>query len=257
MSLFIERRPYEEITASHERCIANAVSMTCKKQSHNRCIEKLKSRENILLSAIFEQSTVKIISSISNKYIFLLTDRDGILLDITCGSEIHDCNIRPGISFAENVMGTNAISIAILLNKGVCLMPEDHYCDLFKKWYCYARPLSYDEATFGYIDVSTISCDMIDESIVIADLIHDEIVNRFIEYTKTYLLEAKSDIKLRDIELYILHLIAKGETENAIGQTLKMSINTVRYHKKMIFKKLNAHCSAEAIEKAMSLGLLA
>lgn len=53
-----------------------------------------------------------------------------------------------------------------------------------------------------------------------------------------------------------LHWAARGKTNWEIGQILKISENTVRYHMKKSFKRLGANSRARAINRALRLGVI-
>lgn len=55
-------------------------------------------------------------------------------------------------------------------------------------------------------------------------------------------------------EREIVNLAALGKTDNEIAQISSISINTVRYHWKKVFEKLNSYSRIYAIVKAMNLG---
>ena len=57
-------------------------------------------------------------------------------------------------------------------------------------------------------------------------------------------------------ELEILHLIAEGLKNKEIAEQLVISLNTVLYHIKNIYSKLNVHGRAEAVVRAEELNLL-
>lgn len=57
-------------------------------------------------------------------------------------------------------------------------------------------------------------------------------------------------------ELEILHLVAKGHTNNEIGEHLHISSRTVQGHLSKIYSKLNVDTRTEAVTKAASMKLL-
>jgi DNA-binding NarL/FixJ family response regulator len=63
--------------------------------------------------------------------------------------------------------------------------------------------------------------------------------------------------KLTDRELGLLRLVAEGLSNRAIAQELSISENTVKYHMKNIFQKLNAQNRTEAVTVALQNGILA
>ncbi len=65
-----------------------------------------------------------------------------------------------------------------------------------------------------------------------------------------------SSAGLSQREVDVLRLLAAGKTTSLIAQTLFISENTVKTHVRRIFEKLNVHNRAEAVSKALSLGIL-
>jgi LuxR family maltose regulon positive regulatory protein len=57
-------------------------------------------------------------------------------------------------------------------------------------------------------------------------------------------------------ELEVLRLIAKGLSNQEIGQRLFLSLNTVKGHNRIIFDKLQVQSRTEAVARARQLGLL-
>lgn len=62
--------------------------------------------------------------------------------------------------------------------------------------------------------------------------------------------------KLTEREVGLLRLVADGLSNRAIAQELSISENTVKYHMKNIFQKLNAQNRTEAVTLAMQSGIL-
>lgn len=65
-----------------------------------------------------------------------------------------------------------------------------------------------------------------------------------------------SDAGLSDREVDVLRCLADGLTTSQIGDTLFISDNTVKTHVRHILEKLQASNRAEAVSKAMHMGLL-
>jgi DNA-binding NarL/FixJ family response regulator len=61
---------------------------------------------------------------------------------------------------------------------------------------------------------------------------------------------------LSERELGLLKLVAEGMSNRAIAQELSISENTVKYHMKNIFQKLNAQNRTEAVTIAIQLRIL-
>ncbi len=65
-----------------------------------------------------------------------------------------------------------------------------------------------------------------------------------------------SSAGLSQREVDVLRLLAAGKTTSLIAQALFISENTVKTHTHHILEKLNVHNRAEAVSKALSLGIL-
>ncbi|WHE07772.1 LuxR C-terminal-related transcriptional regulator [Thermoanaerobacterium thermosaccharolyticum] len=251
---------YREILFSKRRCasigLKNSINfplVTLNKE----CI-KAKLNENMELINVFRNCISNIIDAVKEKYIFLLTDQNGCLLSLLCDNNVYrhidKFGFKIGTYFTENSLGTNAISMAINVKRCVFLTPQDHYCDILKKWYCIASPLIIDEKTIGYLDVSTIEHNMAEEMVALTELLVYQIEN---EYKKIIGNEDRTNIiKFSKEQLKILKLITKGYKDSAIASELKISINTVNYHKRNIFKKLGVLSTREAIVKAIQMHLV-
>jgi len=67
----------------------------------------------------------------------------------------------------------------------------------------------------------------------------------------------KSNIcELNNKEQKVLQLTEQGLTNDEIAQTMKLNINTIKYHKRNIYQKLNVNNCVEAVAIATHWGLL-
>lgn len=88
--------------------------------------------------------------------------------------------------------------------------------------------------------------------------------NSFVRQLLTFVVDVESGAfshpslieALSEREVAILRLMTQGLTYDAIGSELTISINTVRYHVKSLYGKLNVSTRADAIAHAQKLGLL-
>ena len=67
---------------------------------------------------------------------------------------------------------------------------------------------------------------------------------------------ATSHKNLTDRECQVLSLISKGYSYNEVGESLKLSTNTVRAHIRNIYRKLSVKSRSEAVFEAAQLGLI-
>lgn len=176
---------YNEILYSYRKCgeMGLISSISCPAITLEG--ENLQTRlnQNTMLINIFNNCLDNILMNMKKEYIFLLTDDDCYLLDIRCNKEtyslINKSGFTIGISFKEESVGTNAISMATKLKRAVYLKPEHHYCDILKRWYCIAVPLIIDERIIGCLDVSTIEYGMVNEMTVVLKLLSDKIASEY------------------------------------------------------------------------------
>ena len=215
---------------------------------------------NKKMTTVFNNTLKQIVNSIQSNYLFILTDPEGILLSWSATASLRDnliqnqLNITPGISFSEKKIGTNAIALAMKLKEPVSILPEHHFCYYFSEWYCYAIPLIITDQIIGYLDVSAIEKTLPEEIIAVVNLLGEKIIT---EYSKKLLINENKLVKvLTSRQLGILELLTKGKAEIAIALELGISLPTVKYHKKEIYKKLDVVCISEAIAKAVKMGII-
>lgn len=248
----------KEILLSWERCIKKDIS--ARLISPRFVFQKdtfLQNYDNALLITIFERVAESISRFITTDYMLFLTDPDGVLLAKTGTKNtlniLSRSGIETGVSFSEESCGTNAISLAIKLKHPVYLSPEQHFCDFFKSWHCYAVPLAVGGMIKGYLDVSTIEQAVKKELIAITQLLAEKIVN---EYGAMGFSKMGEEIKLSYQQLIVLQLISQGLTTKAIALETGISVNTVKYHKKILFRRLGVQSTGEAVAKAINAGLI-
>lgn len=68
--------------------------------------------------------------------------------------------------------------------------------------------------------------------------------------------QKKSSIILSDREKEVLHLLSQGNTYNAIADNLSISKNTIKFHLKNIYIKLQVHSNVDAVQKALRENLI-
>ena len=69
--------------------------------------------------------------------------------------------------------------------------------------------------------------------------------------------EAGRDVSLTPRECDVIGLLSRGCTYEQIGLRLGISLNTVTSHIKNAYRKLEVHCAAAAVMRAIELRLLA
>jgi transcriptional regulator of acetoin/glycerol metabolism len=253
----------DEILASWTRCIkagmvnSIAPSSTCV----NEEVMKTALQESKMLISLFENLGKEFDDlAIHNKLAFLLTNSDGLLLKKRSFSDlnkkVNKMEIKAGMSFAEESCGTNAISLSRRLKKPVYTLPIYHYCDFLKSFYLYATPLSVNGVVIGYLAVCRLDKPIKMELMAIMELTAYKIMHEFRAKEKSPALPADRESELNAKQLEILKFLAMGLPDKTIAQKKGITLNTVKYHKKNIFKKLGVECSVQAIIKCLKLNLL-
>jgi len=73
---------------------------------------------------------------------------------------------------------------------------------------------------------------------------------------KTHAGKKTIDAQLTARELEVLQGLVVGDTYQAIALKLKISLDTVRFHIRNIYRKLHAHSESEAVAKAIRSGFI-
>lgn len=259
MNLSELKRIEKEVEKSFNRCLykqspqlSDFSHAIVKKDEELRQLMK----KNSILISVFKNSIIKIRETLDNGYIFFLTDNNGVLLKYFCKNELKkklkEKKLYPGVSFKEEQLGSNAIGMAMILNKTVYLLPEHHYYQLLKNWYCYAIPLRKGDNIMGYLDISTLNNKLGNELVTIANLLCDLILIELDKYKSFEI----SGVKLTKIQRKILELLAIGDTEANAAKKLERSVDTIKYHKQEIYEKMEVNNICQALTKAFCLGIL-
>lgn len=208
---------------------------------------------------VYNDSIQAVSSNISIQCLYFLCDSDGIILsrnNIPASNNLLISSITPGVSFSEESIGTNAVSLCMKLNKSINILPYHHYCDLLSQCYEYCIPLVLNTETIGYIAVITTNKPISPEIIAITDLINYKVCNEYLKLETQNTFDKNAPERLNDKQLEILKYMAKGLTDYAISKEMKLSVSSIKYHKQKIYKKYNASTGIQAIVKAIKLSHL-
>lgn len=83
-----------------------------------------------------------------------------------------------------------------------------------------------------------------------------EIARRVMELFRRNPPPKQTDYNLTPHELRLLKLLVEGHNYNTAAQELNVSINTVSFHIKNIYDKLQVHSKSQAVAKALKSGLI-
>lgn len=153
------------------------------------------------------------------------------------------------MSFEEQSIGTNAASLSIKNKKRIYTTPTHHYCLFLSNIYMYSVPISLGD-NYLYLVLVIKDNPIKSEMTVILDLLAYHIVN---EYNLSNL---TCNVSLNNKQIRILKLLARGITEKAIAIETGLCIDTIKYHKKNILKKLDSTSTIEAVIKSIKFNLI-
>ncbi len=253
----------DEILASWTRCInaglANSIDPSCA-HVNDEALQTI-FQESELLMSLFESLGKEFEElAMHDSLAFLLANSEGLLLKKRCcrdmNTQLNILGIMEGLSFAEESCGTNAISLAGRMGKSVYTMPSHHYCDFLKSCYFYATPLVVNGAIVGYLAVCRLGKPVNTELMAIIELSAYKMVHEFKIKESGPVLPKCMETKLNERQLEILRFLAMGLPDKTIALKKGIALNTVKYHKKNIFKKLDVECSVQAIVKCLKLNLM-
>lgn len=85
----------------------------------------------------------------------ILTDDEGVVLQTfgtVYNAQMKSLQINPGVFLSEESVGTNAVGVALHLQKPLQISWKDHYANLFFPWTCSAAPVFlYDGKLIGTV----------------------------------------------------------------------------------------------------------
>ncbi|MEM3434352.1 MAG: hypothetical protein QXP27_09305, partial [Candidatus Methanomethyliaceae archaeon] len=151
-----------ELEASHDRCRTLRVPPELEKPRKilPKSVLASRGRDNSLLLTYAEKLiTPHHYTGPQKDHIYILCDSELVALKIFAAPEVlaaaAEAGVKPGTVFTEESCGTNALSLAKEHQRLVAIRGEQHYCKLFKDWWCVASPVKDPEGkTIGYLDIS-------------------------------------------------------------------------------------------------------
>jgi transcriptional regulator of acetoin/glycerol metabolism len=97
-------------------------------------------------------------SSLTKSHMFLLTDRNGIVIGMKTTNALtqvlENINLGIGTSFSMKHASVNAISVAMHLEHTTVVTGEEHYLQFFYDWICVCAPIRRAGNVIAYLDVS-------------------------------------------------------------------------------------------------------
>jgi len=83
-----------------------------------------------------------------------------------------------------------------------------------------------------------------------------EVASRVVSLFRTIRPPAKADYQLTPHEVRLLKLLVEGHSHKTAAAELRSSVNTIGFHMRNIYRKLQVHSKSEAVVKALRHGLV-
>ena len=83
-----------------------------------------------------------------------------------------------------------------------------------------------------------------------------EVARRVVNLFRNFTPPTKSDYNLSPHELRVLKLLVEGHNYKTAAIDLGVSVNTVSFHVRRIYEKLQVHSKSEAVAKALRNNLV-
>ncbi|AFK85536.1 hypothetical protein [Thermoanaerobacterium aotearoense] len=192
-------------------------------------------------------------------YFFILCDKNGYIIKLICDDKLNNyfntLHFAEGSSLRLEDCGTNAISMAMKYKNQIELCGKDHYCKLFKDWYCTAIPIIdyYCGEVVAYLDVSRINVPSIkDQSAILKNIAI--YIEEYLSYRNKNLPIISS--KLDDMDKLILSSLVRNGVRKLVTSEIGISDRTLRKHLNELSSLLNVDNDLEIVRAAIKIGII-
>lgn len=257
---------YQSLLTSWEVCSEKGISRDLEKPLIKLSADELKTtvEKNEFINRFndFMYRHLDTIKNVRGEYCFTLVDSQGYLIgqkkkpgSALCWSQ-YSMFFEQGVSFSDESIGTNAISLAKLIKRPVYIYPAFHYSNKLKSLYEYCIPVIHKSKIYCYISVISLSNPISNALVGLLELLAINIYSESSQISYSDCEELNLSHKLTEKQIAIISMIAQGFSDEQIAQELSLSLATIKYHNQLIFKKLNANSRVDAVVKALMLNEL-
>jgi transcriptional regulator of acetoin/glycerol metabolism len=259
-----------QLKASYDRCRALQVPVELERPQKILPKSTLASRRrenSLLLTYAEEVITSHHYTGPQDNHIYILCDPELVALKVFAAPEVlaaaEETGVKPGTVFTEASCGTNALALAREHRRLVAIRGEQHYCKLFKDWWCVASPIK-DPASkvLGYLDISLHAekelglaathlqtlVNSIERELYLREL-EGKLQQAGVRLPPALVLPPEVERELTPREREVLRLRLSGLTAAKIAKELCIGVSTVKTHCEHIYKKLGVKKLAELFSK--------
>lgn len=155
----------------------------------------------------------------------------------------------------ETHAGTNAIALSIRLNEPMWTLPQQNYCTLLADYALYSAPFSHERLSVT-LAIITSQKQISDWPPVLLRQLISSMELELPPMTRSHSRVRKESPHLTARQRTILLRVAEGMTDRQMAADLHITQETVQYHKKNLYRLLNAENAVRAVVRALQLGLL-
>ena len=196
-------------------------------------------------------------------HIYILCDPELVTLKIFATPKVlvtlEEACIKPATVFTEESCGTNALALARKNNRIIAIRGEQHYCKIFKDWWCVAGPVkNLSGKILGFLDISLHANKDLVSTVALLRTLIEAIENihsqlSFFQAGQKILLQPslppEIEQKLSRRQQEILQFLASGLTYKEIADKCFLSIQTVKTHCRNIYRRVSVNNPREFRQK--------
>ncbi|MEW6574025.1 MAG: LuxR C-terminal-related transcriptional regulator [Bacillota bacterium] len=247
-----------ELKASYDRCRALRVPPELDKPRQilpKTLLDPRLAKNALLIITAGQVITPRHYAGPQKDHIYILCDPELVALKIFAAPEvliaIEEAGVKPDTVFTEESCGTNALALAKEHQRLVAIRGEQHYCALFKAWWCVASPVKDPEGKIrGYLDISMHAEKELGLAVALLQTLIHSIQREFL-LLDCYQTKSNNNLppapprippeaaaKLTPREREVLELLLCGLSSREIAARLHLSVSTVEDYRKQIYQKL-------------------
>ena len=151
--------------------------------------------------------------------------------------------------------GTNAISLSIQRKEPMWTLPQQNYCTLLMDCSLYSVPVFFERSCFT-LAIITSQKQISGWPVALLQQLNNSMALKLQEMTRSHSRRKEAPCQLTPRQRMILLRIAGGMTDRQMAAELHITQETIQYHKKNLYRLLDAENAVRAVVRALQLGLL-
>lgn len=217
------------------------------------CIEHSQFETKLIKKTEFEVMIIK--EQLALPHLFILTDSNGIVLDLWGEDSLHwnmkPLKIKKGNLISLQSTGINALSLSIQTGKRIFLTGSEHQPNVLHNWNCLSSPVYVKDVVIAYINFNFFSPHVLSTSFALMTFlvkhIERELENERIDEIHLHKVFNTYQLTEREKSVAIFWLHNKGALY--ISAELGITEGTVRNFVKKIYSKCNVRDRVSFIQK--------